>query len=41
MHLKMTLSHKLIVAENLFTDKRKTEAEVKNFKVSPDKIVSF
>ena len=40
MHLKMTLGHKLAVAQNVFTEEAKTEAESKKSKVTPDKTVS-
>ena len=40
MHLKMTLGHKLAVAENCFTEEAKTEAQSTKFKVTPDKTVS-
>ena len=40
MHLKMTLGHKLAVAENFFTEVTKIEAQSTKFKVTPDKTVS-
>ena len=41
MHLKMTLYHKLVIAENVFIEKTKTEAHSTEFKVTLDKMVSF
>ena len=41
MRLKMTLYHKLAVAQIVFTDETKTEAQSTKLTVTPDKTVSF
>ena len=41
MHLKMTLYHKLAIAENFLTEETKTEAKSTKFKVTPIKWFLF
>ena len=41
MHMKMTLYHKLVIAENVFIEKTKTEPHSTEVKVTLDKMVSF